>query len=162
MKVEIGISESNTQAVALYLNQYLANLHVLYQKIRNYHWNIEGRNFISLHTFYETLYKELAEVIDDVAERIRKIGHFAEARLTDVLKLTDLSEGEYTNDQDLQLGNLLSDYETIIRTLRNQIPKVDSEYKDLGTADLLTGQLRKYETWTWKVRAFLSNSRSIE
>jgi starvation-inducible DNA-binding protein len=155
MKAHIGINEAHTQAAALFLNKYLSNIHILYIKIRNYHWNIEGKNFIAMHLFYETLYTEMADVIDEVAERIRKIGHFAEGRMTDFLKLADLGEGEYSNDQSTQLRNLLSDYETIVRMLREQIPVMEEDYKDLGTADLLTGHLHMQETWAWKVRAFL-------
>jgi starvation-inducible DNA-binding protein len=72
MKADIGITDANTQTVALFLNQYLSDVHVLYIKIRNYHWNIEGSNFIAMHRFYETLYLEMAEVIDELAERIVK------------------------------------------------------------------------------------------
>jgi starvation-inducible DNA-binding protein len=155
MKADIGITDANTQTVALFLNQYLSDVHVLYIKIRNYHWNIEGSNFIAMHRFYETLYLEMAEVIDELAERIRKIGHFAEGRLSDFIKLTNLLEGEYSNDQQVQLGNLLSDYETIIRILRKQIPLMNDEYRDFGTADLLTSHLRFHESSAWKVRALL-------
>ena len=155
MKAEIGISETHSQTVALFLNQYLWNVNVLYMKVRKYHWNIEGRNFIAMHEFYETLYTEIADAIDEIAERIRKIGHFAEGRFADYLKLTDLEEGEYSNDQNVQLSTLLADLETIIRIVRKQIPVIENEYKDLGTADLLTGHLRMQETWAWKVRAFL-------
>ena len=98
MKANIGISEQNTRAVAEILNKVLADEHLLYMKTRNYHWNIEGKSFLELHKFYEGQYKEIEEIIDLIAERIRYIGHYAEGRLKDFLKLTHIAEEEYTND----------------------------------------------------------------
>ncbi|MCK7556581.1 DNA starvation/stationary phase protection protein [Chitinophaga sedimenti] len=155
MKTGIGISDKNSQAVALILNKLLADEHILYVKTRNYHWNIEGRNFIELHKFYETLYTEMAETIDEVAERIRKIGHFAEGRLKDFIKLASLEEGEYTTKQEEQLQNLLDDHEAICRSIREHLPEVEDKYKDAGTTDFLTGVLKQHEKWAWMVRAYL-------
>jgi starvation-inducible DNA-binding protein len=155
MKANIGISEENSKAVALILNQLISDEQVLFAKTRNYHWNIESPSFMELHKFYEGQYTELAETIDEIAERVRKIGHYAEGRLKDYLKLANLEEGEYTNDQQTQLKNLLDDHETIIRGLRNHIPTVEDKYKDLGSADFLTGLLKEHEQWAWMIRAYL-------
>ena len=155
MKANIGISEENSKAVALILNQLISDEQVLFAKTRNYHWNIESPSFMELHKFYEGQYTELAETIDEIAERVRKIGHYAEGRLKDYLKLANLEEGEYTNDQKTQLKNLLDDHETIIRGLRGHIPTVEDKYKDLGTADFLTGLLKEHEQWAWMIRAYL-------
>ncbi|MBL7737101.1 MAG: DNA starvation/stationary phase protection protein [Chitinophagaceae bacterium] len=155
MKTNIGISEKNTKEVAVILNQLLADEHVLYIKTRNYHWNIEGRNFMELHKFYETLYTELTELIDEIAERVRKIGHYAEGRLKDFIKLASLEEEDYTNDQLVQIKNLLDDHETIARAVRKNINKVEEEYKDAGTADFLTGLLKQHEQWAWMLRVYL-------
>lgn len=156
MNANIGISEKNSQAVANILNRLLANEQVLYTKLRNYHWNIESSNFMEMHKFYEGQYTELAVTIDEIAERVRQIGHFAEGRLKDFLKLTDLEEGDYTADQNEQLANLLNDHETIIRSLRTHIPKVEDDHKDIGTADFLTGVLKAHEKWGWMVRSYLA------
>lgn len=155
MKANIGISEENSKAVALILNQLLSDEQVLFAKTRNYHWNIESPSFMELHKFYEKQYTELAETIDEIAERVRKIGHFAEGRLKDYLKLANLDEGEYTNDQNTQLKNLLDDHETIIRGVRQNISKVEDDHKDIGTADFLTGILKEHEEWAWMIRAYL-------
>lgn len=154
MKANIGISEKNAQAVAAILNQLLADEHVLYTKTRNYHWNIEGSSFYELHKFYEAQYTELAETIDEIAERVRKIGHFAEGRMKDFLKLASLEEQEYTNDQKKQLKNLLDDHETLIRVIRGHIDIVEEKYKDVGTADFLTGLIKQHEEWAWMLRAY--------
>jgi starvation-inducible DNA-binding protein len=99
MKANIGIPEKHTKTVALELNKLLADEHVLYTKTRNFHWNIEGSNFMELHKFYEGQYEELAEMIDEIAERIRTLGHFAEGRMKDFLELARLIEVQYTNEQ---------------------------------------------------------------
>lgn len=155
MKANIGISDGNSKAVALLLNKLLANEFVLYTKTRNYHWNIECPSFMEMHKLYESQYNELAEIIDEVAERVRKIGHYAEARLKDFVELADLDEEEYTDDQVKQINNLLEDHETIIRNVRGHIKMADEKYKDIGTSDFLTGLLRQHETMAWMLRSYL-------
>jgi starvation-inducible DNA-binding protein len=155
MKASIGISDKHAQAVGEILNRLLADEQVLYTKTRNYHWNIEGDNFYELHKFYEAQYTELAEAIDEVAERIRKIGHFATGRLKDFLELTSLEEQDYSNEEHVQIKNLLDDHETISRTIRGHIGTISDQYKDLGTADFLTGLLKQHEQWAWMLRAHL-------
>ncbi|MGH2644997.1 MAG: Dps family protein, partial [Chitinophagaceae bacterium] len=151
----IGIADEHAKAVALILNKLLANEFVVYTKTRNYHWNIECSSFMEMHKLYESQYNELEEIIDEVAERVRKIGHYAEGRLKDYLKLTDLDEEEYTDDQLKQINNLLEDHETIIRNIRGHITEVEDKYKDVGTSDFLTGLLKQHETIAWKLRAYL-------
>lgn len=155
MKANIGIAEKNSKAVALLLNKLLANEFILYAKTRNYHWNIESPSFLEIHKFLESQYTELAEMIDEVAERVRKIGHFAEGRLKDFIKLTDLEEEPYTDDQVQQITNLLNDHETLARTIRGHIPEVEDKYKDLGTSDFLTGILKQHESMAWMLRSYL-------
>lgn len=92
MKINIGINEADRQAVSDQLAKLLADEFVLYTKTRNAHWNIEGPDFHSMHVFFEQQYNELDEIMDSVAERIRKIGHYAPATLTQLLQLTHLTE----------------------------------------------------------------------
>lgn len=155
MKVNIGISEKNRQAVALALNQLLADEHVLYNKTRNYHWSIEGPSFMEFHKLYESQYTVLAESIDEIAERIRTIGHFAEGRLKEILKLTSLEEPEAPTDQAQQIENLETDHETIIAKLRKLIKDFDEKYKDIGSSDFVTGLLKQHEKMAWMLRSYL-------
>jgi len=150
-----GISEKNSHEVALILNTLLADEYVLYTKVRNYHWNIEGPSFMELHKFYEEMYTELAETIDEVAERIRKIGHFAEGRLKDFVELSHLEEEQYTNDPKTQQKNLLDDHETIARYVREHIKEIEEKYKDIGSSDFLTAVLKDHEKYAWFLRAYL-------
>jgi starvation-inducible DNA-binding protein len=160
MKTQIGIAEKNTQAVANILNTLLADEHILYVKTRNYHWNYIGDNFMEMHKFYEAQYDELAELIDEIAERVRMIGHFATGSLKEFSKMARLDEPPFefsnTTQQDEQLQNLLNDHETIIRQIRKDIEAVSETYKDAGTADFLTGGLlRKHEKMAWMIRSYL-------
>lgn len=154
MKPNIGIPEKHLQAVSLEMNKLLADEFILYAKTRNYHWNVEGNNFMELHKFYESQYEQLDEIIDDVAERIRTIGHYAEARLKDYVKLSHLEEQEYTNNQKEQLQNLLNDHETIIQNLRQLITEFAEKQKDLGTSDFVTGLMEQHEKMAWFIRAY--------
>lgn len=155
MKANIGLTDKNAQQVAIVLNKILADEFVLYAKTRNYHWNYEGDNFIEMHKFFEGQYEELAELIDEIAERIRAVGHYAEGRLKEYLKLTDLTEPSGTTRQTQQVKNLLDDHETIVRFLRRQVDEMANKYKDAGTSDFLTGLMEKHEKMAWMLRAYL-------
>jgi len=155
MKANIGLTEKNSQAIAEKLNTVLADEFLLSLKTRNYHWNVEGSNFMEMHKFYEGLYDELDEVVDEVAERVRTIGHYSEGRMVDFLKLANLQEEAYSNKQSTQLKSLLDDHETMIRQLRKDIDLMQDKYKDAGNADFLTGLMEKHEKWAWFIRSYL-------
>ena len=154
-KVNIGISDKNREAVADILNKILADEHVLYNKTRSYHWNVEGPSFMELHKLYEAQYTELAEVIDEIAERIRTIGFYAEGRLSELLKLTSLKEPSVPKHFKEQIPNLDADHEKIIVNLRKQIDVFDEKYKDIGSSDFLTGLLKQHEKMAWMLRSYL-------
>ncbi len=151
----IGMTEEQKKSSSDILQKLLANQYVLYTKTRNYHWNVEGPQFLQMHEFYERLYTELEEVFDAVAERIRQLGHYSEGRLKDFLSITDLLEQDYPVHQKEQVTNLLNDHETIIRLLRNAVDKLTDDVKDAGTADFVTGMMEKHEQWAWFLRSYL-------
>ena len=155
MKANIGITDKNKETVVNILNVLLADEHILYTKTRNYHWNYEGDNFMEIHKFYEGQYDELAEIIDEVAERIRMLGHFPEGRLKDFLRITRLPEQDYTSDQAEQLRNLLADHESIIISIRKVVDKIGETYKDAGTMDFVTGIMQQHEKMSWMIRSYL-------
>jgi starvation-inducible DNA-binding protein len=155
MKANIGITDKNKQAIAEILNVLLADEHILYTKTRNYHWNYEGDNFMEIHKFFEGQYEELAEIIDEVAERIRMLGHYPEGRLKDFIRITRLQEQDYTTIQTEQLMNLLADHESIIINIRKAVSKVNDAYKDAGTTDFLTGLMKQHEKMAWMIRSYL-------
>jgi len=155
MQANLGIPDPHLQAVALELNKLLADEFVLYAKTRNYHWNVEGSNFMEMHKLYEGQYEQLDEIIDNVAERIRALGHYAQARLKDYTRSTNLEEQEYTTEQKAQLQNLLVDHETIIKELRRMITLFADEHKDLGSSDFVTGLMQEHEKIAWFIRSYL-------
>lgn len=155
MIINIGLNQPNLEAVANSLQKVLADEYVLYTKTRNYHWNVEGSNFMEMHKFYESMYEQLDEVIDAVAERIRALGHYSEARLKDFMQLTELEEQAYTTDQKSQLQNLLDDHEIIIRYLRKCIIDFGDTHRDMGTADFVTGLMEQHEKLAWFIRSYL-------
>jgi starvation-inducible DNA-binding protein len=157
MKPNIEITENHTKDVALILNTLLADEYVLYTKTRNAHWNIQGQNFIELHKFFESQYDALDIIIDDVAERVRALGHFALGSLKDFVAVARLSEHnhDFTNQSHI-IQTLLEDHEAVIRSLRREILVTGEEHGDLGTADLLTGLMEQHEKMSWMLRAYLS------
>lgn len=157
MKANIGISEQHNQAIGLLLNTLLADEHVLYIKTKNYHWNVTGLGFNEYHQLFDKQAEEIEDIIDETAERVRQLGHFTAGSMQDFLKLTNLLEHKDAMENPLELvKNLLDDQETIIRTLRTEIPKISEVYKDLGTNDFLTGILEQHEKMAWFLRSYLS------
>jgi starvation-inducible DNA-binding protein len=156
MKTEIGIKPSNTAEIAKSLNILLADEHVLYIKTRKAHWNVEGPDFLTIHRFFEEQYKQLEGIIDDIAERIRTIGHYAEATLAGFMAETHLSEeSRAKNDSAGLMKSLLGDHETIIIHLRENIDRYAEEWKDAGTSDFITGLMETHEKMAWMLRAHL-------
>lgn len=156
MKVNIGIKEKDTAIVADLLNKLLADLNVLYIKVRNAHWNVEGADFHAQHVFFEEIYGELESTIDDVAERARSIGHYAVGSLGEFLKLTQLSEEKPSkNDSKSYIKIILNDYESIIITLRKNIEIADKQ-GDAASEDFLVGILGGFEKTAWMLRSHLA------
>ena len=151
MEAKIGIEQGHLQEVATTLNRILADEFLLYIKSRNAHWNVEGNDFYAKHKFFENQYEELDEIIDDVAERIRALGHFPIASLKKFLKLTHLTE----NDSADFIKDLLNDHEQVIIELRRNINAIATDLHDLGTSDFITGLMEKHEKMAWMLRAHL-------
>lgn len=155
MKTNIGITEKNTDAVAVELAKLLADEFLLYTKTRNAHWNVTGDNFHANHIFFENQYKQLDELIDSVAERMRKIGHFAPATIKSYLELTQLTEySERSNDGLGFMKDLLQDHESIIEFLRGNVVPFAEKYKDYGTSDFITGLMETHEEMAWMIRSY--------
>ena len=156
MTPNIEIDENHLKEGELLLNTLLADEYVLYTKTRNAHWNIQGQNFIELHKFFENQYQTLNIIIDDVAKRVRALGHFALGSLKDFIAVTRLNENnrDFT-DQNHIIQSLLENHESLIRSLRKDITAT-AEHRDLGTADFMTRLLEQHEKMSWMLRAHLS------
>ena len=121
---------------------------MLYTKTKNYHWNVVGPQFHNLHKFLDEQYEELAEIVDDVAERARSLGGPALGTLGEFLKQMRLKEhpGLYPGAREM-IANLLADHEALIRTLRVDLETCAERYHDIGTNDFLTGLMERHEKW---------------
>ena len=149
-----GISNANSKKVADDLNQVLADEVLLYIKTLKFHWNIEGRDFHALHLFLDDQYHQLQIIIDAVAERIRKIGHFASGSMKEFLAGASLNEHPATGSvSELSIAELASDHDALIRRMRTLINDFDEKYNDAGSSDFITGIMKEHEKMAWMLRA---------
>lgn len=156
MKTQIGITDENRNSSSQKLCRLLADEFVLYTKTRNAHWNVEGNDFYNKHLFFEQQYNELDEIMDSVAERIRTLGHYAPATLKDFLSLTQLTEAKSENNDSIGfIRELLSDHESIIIFIRENIDYFAADLKDYGTSDFITGLMETHEKMAWMLRSHL-------
>ncbi len=159
IKPDLGLNDSAQQIVVDILKVLLADESLLYIKLRNYHWNVTGTEFFPLHAAFEEQYEKLADVIDDVAERIRQYGVMTPGTMDEFIKSSRLNEqpGVYPNARTM-VANLLADHESIIRYLREDIEKIDDDADDVGAEDLLTAILQDHQKMAWMLRAYLEGA----
>ncbi len=138
------------------MNSLLANEYALFTKTLNYHWNVTGPRFHSIHEFLEGHYRELLEVIDDVAERIRKIGGNAIGTLSEMKVRSSIVErpNEYPETSHM-ISDLMSDHESIEIQIKAFIQGISDVEVDPGTEDFLTGLLKKHEEMSWMLKSNL-------
>ena len=155
MKTSIGLSAQQLKIGTDILSTVLADEVTLYIKTRKFHWNVSGESFMELHKLFEHQYKEIEEVIDEVAERIGKLGSVTIGTMNQYAKMTRLKEwpDEYPVRMKM-IEELLEDHETVIKELRQDIDKCD-ESGDAGTTDFLTGIMMEHETIAWTLRRYL-------
>jgi len=152
----IGISAENRQAIADQLSKILADEFVLYSKTLNFHWNVEGPDFHSVHVYLETLYEAQQEVVDTVAEKIRMIGHYVPATLAKYSELTHLTEKtKGKNDSQSIFAELLEDHESIIVFIREEIKPIADKWQADGISDYITGLMEQHEKTAWMLRSHL-------
>ncbi|TGD59152.1 Dps family protein [Flavobacterium humi] len=154
---KIGISETDLKKSTTLLSVVLADEVTLYTKLRKFHWNVAGESFMELHKLFEGQYSELELVIDEIAERINKLGSKTIGTMTEFLEQTRLKEAPKVYPSQKQMKELLlKDHETLIAELRKDIDTCADEAHDAGTADLLTKILQQHETMAWVLRRYLS------
>jgi len=153
-KIDIGISEKDRQKIAGGLSRLLADTYTLYLKTHNYHWNVTGPMFNTLHLMFEQQYTELALAVDSIAERIRALGVYAPGSYRDFGKLTTIKEEDAVPSAEDMIANLARDQEAVVRTARSVFPDADAA-SDEPTADLLTQRMQIHEKTAWMLRAML-------
>jgi starvation-inducible DNA-binding protein len=156
MSINIGITDKDRKAVAAGLSKVLADSYTLYLKTHNYHWNVTGPMFNTLHQMFETQYTELALAVDEIAERIRALGVFAPGSYKAFFKLTDIKEETSVPSAEKMIRELVKGQEAIVRSARKIIPLAESA-NDNPSADLLTQRIQVHEKNAWMLRSLLSN-----
>jgi starvation-inducible DNA-binding protein len=150
--MNIDISEQTRQVIADGLSQFLANIYALYVKTQNFHWNVKGLEFFSLHLLFEKQYEEIAEELDVVAERIRAIGFYVDASFSGFKNLTQVKdETKVLSSRDMLLS-LIEGHETSIRQGRHVAEIADKE-GDFASVDLLGRMLGAHEKMLWMLRS---------
>ena len=157
MKPNIGISDKNLQSISTLLSSVLSDAVLIYTKTRKFHWNVKGESFMEIHKLFESQYTKLEEAIDEIAERISKLGSPVIGTMKEFLSLTGIKEavGKYPARMDM-IKELLNDHETVIKAIRKGIEDCDKKYSDAGTADFLTGLMEQHETIAWTLRRYMN------
>ncbi len=154
MQIDIGISDQDRAAIAEGLSRLLADSYTLYLKTHNYHWNVTGPQFATLHTLFETHYTELAQAVDEIAERIRALGHPAPGSYRAYAALSSIGEEDDEPDARAMIERLVAGQEAVVRTARQVFPAVEKA-NDEPTADLLTQRMHIHEKNAWMLRSLL-------
>lgn len=155
MEPKIGITKKELESSNNCLTTVLANEVLLYTKTRKFHWNVSGNSFMELHKLFESQYTELEQIIDEVAERISKLGGKAIGTMQEFIDHSVLKENPKTADQKEMIQELLADHETVLKQLRDFIKEI-GETQDYGTADFLTALLQKHEEKSWMLRKYVA------
>lgn len=152
--IDIGIKEQDRREIANGLSRLLADTYTLYLKTHNFHWNVTGPMFQTLHLMFEQQYTELALAVDQIAERIRALGSPAPGTYAEYAKLSSIEETHGVPAAERMVELLVEGQEAVVRTARSIMPLVD-EVDDEATADLLTQRMHLHEKTAWMLRSLL-------
>jgi starvation-inducible DNA-binding protein len=156
MAVNTGIAAKDREAIAKGLSRLLADTYVLYLKTHNFHWNVEGPMFQTLHQMFMDQYTETWNAIDLVAERIRSLGHYAPGTYREYLALARIKETPGVPKAEQMVRLLIEGQEAVVRTARELLPLADRA-NDEPTLDLLTQRLQVHEKNAWMLRSLLED-----
>lgn len=154
--IDIGINENDRRQIADGLSRVLADSYTLYLKTHNFHWNVTGPMFQTLHAMFETQYTELANAVDVIAERIRALGFPAPGSYSEFGRLTQIKEDAGPLGATDMIRSLVAGQETVARTARSVFPLADAA-SDQPTADLLTERMQIHEKTAWMLRSLLES-----
>jgi starvation-inducible DNA-binding protein len=154
--IDIGIKEADRKTITDGLSRLLADTYTLYLKTHNFHWNVTGPMFQTLHLMFETQYNELALAVDQIAERIRALGYPAPGTYAEFSKLSSIKEEPGVPKAEEMIRLLVAGQEAVVRTARSIFPTVE-EANDQPTADLLTQRMQVHEKTAWMLRSLLEH-----
>ncbi len=155
MRIDIGIKETDRQKIAQGLARLLADTYTLYLKTHNFHWNVTGPMFQTLHLMFEQQYNELALAVDLIAERIRALGYPAPGTYAEFTKLSSIKESRGVPAAEDMIRELVAGQEAVVKTARSVFPLVDKA-NDEPSADLLTQRMQVHEKTAWMLRSLLA------
>ena len=150
----IGLDAAKSEKLAKKLNELLANYSIFYQNVRGYHWNIKGDKFFELHDKFQELYEDLFIKIDEVAERIRTLGHTPNHKFTDYLKESKIKESSEVADGTQDMKNTLDSFKKII-ILQRELLDLSADAEDEGTNALMSDYISEQEKLVWMYSAYL-------
>jgi starvation-inducible DNA-binding protein len=153
-QIDIGIADKHRSAIAGGLSRVLADTYTLYLQTHNFHWNVEGPMFNTLHLMFMEQYTELWNALDAIAERIRSLGYPAPGTYAEFTKLTSIKEAEGVPQAMDMVGLLVKGHEAVARTARAVFPTAEKG-GDESTVDLLTQRLQVHEKTAWMLRSLL-------
>ena len=154
MEINLGIKKEDREQIAAGLSKLLADSYTLYLKTHNYHWNVTGPMFNTLHVMFEQHYTELATAVDEIAERIRALGVKAPGTYREFAALTSIDEASGDESAEDMIRQLVVGQEAVVRTAREAFPAADAA-NDEPTADLLTQRMQIHEKNAWMLRSML-------
>jgi starvation-inducible DNA-binding protein len=152
--MNIGMTDEARADIAAGLSRLLADSYTLYLKTHNFHWNVKGPMFNTLHLMFETQYTEMALAVDLIAERIRALGFPAPGTYSEYAKLTSIPETAGVPKAEEMIQLLVEGQESVVRTARSIFPVVDAA-QDEPSADLLTQRMQLHEKNAWMLRSLL-------
>jgi len=152
--IDIGIKEADREKIAAGISRVLADSYTLYLQTHNFHWNVTGPMFQTLHVMFEDHYTELATAVDVIAERIRSLGVAAPGSYSEFIQLSSIKEVSGVPKAKKMIRILVEGHETVVRTARSIFPVVDKA-GDEATADLLTQRMQLHEKTAWMLRSLL-------
>ncbi len=154
MEINIGISEQDRHSIVDGLSTMLADTYTLYLKTHNFHWNVTGPMFQTLHAMFEEQYVELSQAVDQIAERIRALGSHAPGTYAQFARLTSIKEPDGVPSAQEMIKQLVQDQEAVVRSARSMFKAVDQANVET-TADLLTQRMQVHEKTAWMLRSLL-------
>ncbi|GGD91189.1 Dps family protein [Planktosalinus lacus] len=149
----LNLDKEKTTNTVNQLNILLADFHMYYQKLRNFHWNIVGKSFFDLHVKFEEMYDDTKLKVDEIAERILTLRYQPTSNLSEYLKMSNLKESKATLSDAEMIDTLIDDHTTLLKQMKNVIDAADKA-NDEGTIDLIGAYIRELEKTTWMLDAW--------
>lgn len=149
----LNIKEEQTHATVVELNILLADYHIYYQNLRNFHWNILGENFFQLHEKFEELYSDARVKIDEIAERILTLRYHPVSNLSEYLKISSLNEANSDKTDTEMVSEILENHTSLLKQMSKVVSEAD-KINDEGTIDLIGAYIRELEKNSWMLNAF--------